>query len=227
MPAGSARLFKQAPSADDEQQAAQRKEQEDIGQDVHGLLGLEGLAVVIGGEEDLDLALEFLRAREGANLDEADITALVNEEGGGVAGDVEVAQVLARKAHGKAEAVAGLVVGDDVHGVVLIAGDRDELHAVLVGLIDLLHLGELVLAGAAPAGEDVEHDKVLLLEKLGEGGSAAVGERDGEVGHVLAGLDPDAGVCEGGGAQGREQQDRHDHANQFFHDDSFLSVLYS
>ena len=166
VPAWLARLAEKTPSADDEKQAAQYNIAEEVGQDGDGLLGFQGLAVVICGEEGVDLLFKVAGIDKRADLDEADIAVLVDKDGGGEAGNLEEAQRVARKTHREGEGVAVLVLGDDVHRVFRVAGDGDNDHAVLVCLVDGLHVGKFMFTGAAPACKDIENDQILFLQQL-------------------------------------------------------------
>ena len=183
-----------------------------------GDLAGERQTVVTVGEESADLVLKILSGGKGADLDKADLAVLCNEDGGRKDADLEKAQRVPGQAHRKAEPVRGLIVGDHLHGIRRVAGDRQDDHPVAVRLIAFLHLRELHLTGPAPTGKDIEDDQVLLLQKLRECGGRAVGQRDRKVRKGLTGFNAEpAGICISGAHQRCQHQYGQQNSDCFFH----------
>ena len=70
--------------------------------------------------------------------------------------------------------------------VLRLAGDRDDLHLILVTGIGLLHEGELHLARPAPAGPDIQEHHVLFFQRFGKGNAPTVIGRHGKIIHLTA-----------------------------------------
>lgn len=72
--------------------------------------------------------------------------------------------------------------------------------------------------------KNVQDNKVIFLQKLGERGAGPIGKSHCEIGHGVTGLDALLGG-KSRAAQARQKQKRKENANYFFHDlQSFLCV---
>ena len=73
------------------------------------------------------------------------------------------------------------------HGIGVIQGVQgNDANLILIHLISLLHVGELIGAGAAGGVEEVDEDHVLLLQHLGQLHSSTISSHDREIIHHIA-----------------------------------------
>ena len=146
---------------------------------------VERLGVVFPGEA-VEQALEGPQAGDAADLDQADHTVAVHDDGGGVAGDAEsIGPGAGATGHGQLQAVHGLEGPDG--GSILKGIQGDDAHAVAAALPGLLHIGKFRHAVGAGGIPEVDQHHILLCQHTGEGHGGAVGGLDGEIIHDIAG----------------------------------------
>ena len=147
------------------------------------------LGGILIGSEIIKHIDEGLSLRYTAGVDHGDGTVPVDHHGCGIGIQLHGLFPLGiHLGHGEGQAQFLLELAD-----LLIVGvngiQRQDLQLVAVDLISLLEKGELIAAGLALAVPEVQHDRLLIFQKLGECVLGPVGSRDRKILHLVPQLE--------------------------------------